>query len=105
MLMRQVEPAPRVDPRQQACRYPLLILLHHRGRPQSGFMFASKWRGCIQWPRPRSCGAVSYRRLYRDPSLYERAKFNCARSSRGVWRLSRSAKFWSGKVDGSGACV
>jgi len=29
VLMRQVEPAPRVDPRLQACRYPFLTLLHH----------------------------------------------------------------------------
>src|ERR1700730_5119038 len=24
------------------------------GGPQSSFVFASKWRGCIQWPRPES---------------------------------------------------
>jgi hypothetical protein len=29
VLMRQVEPAPCVDPRLQACRYLFLILLHH----------------------------------------------------------------------------
>jgi hypothetical protein len=29
VLMRQVEPASRVDPRLQACRYPFLILLQH----------------------------------------------------------------------------
>src|SRR6516162_11455180 len=44
VLMRQVEPAPRVDPRLQACRYPFLILLHHSGVPRSGSVFASKWR-------------------------------------------------------------
>jgi hypothetical protein len=29
VLMRQVEPAPRVDPRLQAWGYPYLILFHH----------------------------------------------------------------------------
>src|SRR5262249_8097161 len=82
VLMRQVEPAPRVDPRLQACTYPFLILLHHSGVPRSGSVFASKWR-LHQWPRPQSVRGVFVRRS----------------------SLKSIGKFWSGKVDGSGACV
>src|SRR6267143_5635843 len=80
VLMRQVEPAPRVDPRLQACRCPFLIFTIEVCLAPALCSLANG--GCIQWPRPESVrGGQQWPSPSRLCRFGERAHINCARYS------------------------
>jgi hypothetical protein len=105
VLMRQVKPAPRVDPRLQACRYPFLILLRHSGVPRSGSVFASKWRLYPMTAASICAGRSALTVSTTTLSLWQTSAYLLHTLFVRRSALKSIGKFLSGKVGGSGACV